>query len=69
MSKNRFQPSTTHLSTESTEESIPKMAQREREVLVEEISKEFAHSVVAPSSVNEEEPLQISKLGDGVITC
>jgi hypothetical protein len=57
----------TDLSTESTEKRVPEVTQREREVLVEEIPKELAHAIVAPPTMNKQESLEVSKLGDGVI--
>ena len=43
------------------------MAEREREVLVEEVLEELAHPQVGPASVDEEQPLEVTELGDGVV--
>ena len=52
----------THQSTESAEEGVPEVAQREGEVLVEEVAQELAHPVVGPATVHEEESLEEPEL-------
>lgn len=56
-----------YLSTKPTEERIPEMAERKCEILVEKVPKELAHPKVAPPTVNEKEPLEVSELRNGVI--
>jgi len=38
------------------------VTEREREVLVEEVLEEFAHSQVRPAAVNEQKTFQITEL-------
>ena len=42
-----------YLGWESTEETIPEMAQGERKILVEEIFEELAHAQVGPATMYE----------------
>lgn len=56
-----------YLCTESTEKGKPEVAQREGEVLIEEVSEELAHPIVRPPSVNKQEPLQETELSDGIV--
>ena len=44
------------------------MAQREGEVLVEEIPEEFTHAQVGPAAVNQQQTLQEAELGEGEVT-
>lgn len=44
----------TYLSAETTEKSIPEVAQREREVLIEEVPQKTAHPIIRPSSVYQQ---------------
>lgn len=60
---------TTYLSTKSTEQSVPEVTQREREVLVEEIPQKLTHPVITPSAVDQKKSLQVSKLSNRVIAC
>ena len=53
--------------TKTTEERKPEVAHGEREVLVEEISEELAHSVIGPSAVDQQQPLQEAELRYGVV--
>ncbi len=43
------------------------MNQREGEVLVKEVAEEVAHAVVGPAAVDEQETLQVAKLGEGIV--
>lgn len=43
------------------------MDKREGEVLEEEITQEFTHSDVGPAAVHQQEALQVTELGKGVI--
>lgn len=43
------------------------MNQGEGKVFVEEVAQEVAHTEVGPASVDQQEPLQVSKLSEGVI--
>ena len=42
-----------YLSGEAAEEGIPDVAEREGEILIEEILQELAHSQVRPATVHE----------------
>lgn len=44
------------------------MNQRKCEVFVKEISKELAHPYVRPPAVYQQQSLQVSELGKGVVT-
>ncbi len=57
-----------YLGRKSAEKSVPEVAQSEREILVEEISKEFAHAQVGPASMDQQQPLQKSELRQRVVT-
>ena len=43
------------------------MAERKRDVLVEEVGQELGDAQVGPATVNEEQALQVSKLSNGVV--
>lgn len=43
------------------------MNQREGEVLVKEVAEEVAHAVVGPAAMDEQETLQVAKLGEGIV--
>lgn len=43
------------------------MAERESEVLVEEVAQELAHSVVGPAPVHQQQSLEESELSDWVV--
>lgn len=51
----------------STEEGVPEMDQGEGEVLEEEETQELAHPDVRPSSVHQQEALQVTELAEGVV--
>ncbi len=57
----------THLSAEAAEEGVPKVTEREREVLVEEVPQELADSEVRPTAVHQKQALEESELSDAVI--
>ena len=57
----------TYQCAESAEECVPEVAEREGEVLVEEVAEELAHSVVGPAAVDEQQPLQKAELRDAVV--
>lgn len=56
-----------YLCTETAEKGIPKMAQCERKILIEEVSQKFAHSIVRPTTVYQQQSFQVPKLGDRII--
>lgn len=58
---------TTYLSREAAEERKPKVAEREGKVLVEKVAQEFGHAQVGPAAVDQQQPLQVAKLGNTVI--
>lgn len=43
------------------------MAEREGEVLVEEVAQELAHSVVGPAAVHQQQSLKETELSDRVV--
>jgi len=45
------------------------VTQGEREVLVEEVLEKLAHSQVGPSSVDEQQALQVAELSHGEVAC
>lgn len=51
----------------SAEEGIPEMDQCEGEVLEEEVTEELAHSDVGPTSVHQQEALEVTELSKGVV--
>lgn len=51
-----------HLGRKATEEGVPEVDEGEREVLVEEVTQEFAHAQVGPASVHQQEALQEAEL-------
>ena len=44
------------------------MDQCEGKVLEEEVTQEFAHSDVGPAAVHQQEALQVTELGESVVT-
>ena len=52
----------TNLSGEAAEEGVPEVAEREGEVLVEEVPEELAHAQVRPAPVHEQQPLEEAEL-------
>ena len=56
-----------HLSWETTEETVPEVDQREGKVLVEEVTQEVTHAEVGPASVHQQEPPEVPELSEGVI--
>ena len=54
-------------SGETAEKGEPKVAEGERKVLVEEVAEELGHPQVGPPPVDQQQPLQITKLGNAVI--
>lgn len=56
-----------YLRAEPAKEGVPKVAQCERKILVEEIAQKFAHSIVRPTTVHEQQPFQKPELGDGIV--
>lgn len=52
---------------EATQKPEPEMHQCECKVLVEEVAEEAAHAVVGPTAMDQEEALQVAKLGKGVV--
>lgn len=60
---------TTYLSGESAKECKPKMAKRKGEILVEKIAQKLGHPQVGPTSVDEQQPLEVPKLGNTVVGC
>lgn len=58
-----------HLGWEATEEAVPEVYKRECKVLVKEVTQEITHPEVGPAPVHQQEPLQVPKLGKGVIWC
>ena len=57
----------TYQCAESAEECVPEVAEREGEVLVEEVAEELAHAVVGPAAVDEQQPLQEAELRYAVV--
>lgn len=51
-----------HLGRKATEEGEPEVDEGEREVLVEEVTQEFAHAQVGPASVHQQKALQEAEL-------
>ena len=49
----------THLGSESTEESKSELAEGEGKVLVEEVAKENGHAMVRPAAMNQQQALQV----------
>jgi len=58
----------THLSAEAAEERIPAMAQGKCKVLVEEVSQKFTHAVVGPATMDQQQSLKVSELGNRIVT-
>lgn len=50
------------------EEGVPEMNQSKCKVFIEEVSQELAHPYVRPPAVHQQQSLQISELGKGVVT-
>lgn len=59
--------STADLCRVAVEEGVPEVDQCEGEVLEEEVTEELAHSDVGPASVHQQEALQVTELGEGVV--
>lgn len=57
----------TYLCGEATQKPEPEMHQGESKVLVEEVAEEIAHAVVGPTAMDQQEALQVAKLGKGVV--
>lgn len=55
------------LGTVAAEEGVPEVGQGEGEVLVEEVAEELGHPDVGPPAVDEQQPLEILELADGVV--
>ncbi len=60
---------TTYLGGESAKEGKPKMAKGEGKILVEEIAQKLGHPQVGPTSVNEQQSLEVPELGNTVVRC
>ena len=56
-----------NLSRKPAEEREPEVAEREREVLVEEVVEELAHAQIGPSTVDEEQTLEVRELSYRVV--
>lgn len=56
-----------HLCREAAEEAVPEVHKCEGEVLVEEVAQELAHAQVRPSTVDQQESLEVTELSKGEI--
>lgn len=57
----------TYLSWKATEETKPKVHQGEGNVFVKKIAQELAHSEIRPSSMDKQQPLEVSELSKGIV--
>lgn len=57
-----------YLGREAIEERVPDVDQGESEVFVEEVSQKLAHPDVGPAPVDQQQPLEVAELSEGVVT-